>query len=76
MFLPVGLTSGTLHVRHRLVSLRRAFLFTGIMDMMKDMYDEGDDNTKKIIGGYMRYHVFPLSFPTYIRGGGLRIGVQ
>ena len=25
----------------------------GIMDMMKDMYDEGDDNMKKIIGEAM-----------------------
>lgn len=24
--------------------------WSGIMDMMKDMYDEGDDNMKKIIG--------------------------
>jgi calcyclin binding protein len=25
----------------------------GIMDMMKDMYDEGDDSMKKIIGEAM-----------------------
>ena len=30
-----------------------AFTLTGIMDMMKNMYDEGDENMKKIIGEAM-----------------------
>lgn len=25
-------------------------MLLGLMDMMKDMYDDGDDNTKKLIG--------------------------
>ncbi|KAL3772309.1 hypothetical protein ACHAW5_004914 [Stephanodiscus triporus] len=35
----------------------------GIMDMMKDMYEEGDDNMKKVIGEAMykqRMGLFPL----------------
>ena len=25
---------------------------TGLMDMMKDMYDDGDESTKKLIGEF------------------------